>query len=70
MTRLVPPVGRCQCCGYDRALSVHRSRRDSLQRLLCTPCWSAATLTEERGEAVTWAPGRTEEAARVEGGLW
>ncbi|WP_199570591.1 hypothetical protein [Streptomyces murinus] len=70
MSRPVPPVGRCQGCGYDRALSAHRSRRDGLKRLLCTPCWSAATLTEERGEAVTWVPGRTEEAAPVEGGLW
>lgn len=65
-----PPGGRCQGCRYDRALTAHRSRRDGLLRLLCTPCWSAATLAEERGEAVAWAPGYTEEAARVEGGLW
>lgn len=70
MSGPVPPVGRCRGCGYDRALTAHRSRRDGLQRLLCTPCWSAATLTEERGDVVTWAPGHTEVAAPVEGGLW
>lgn len=66
----VPPVGRCQGCRHDRALTAHRSGRDGLLRLLCTPCWSAATLAEERGEAITWAPGHTEGTALVEGGLW
>lgn len=70
MTAAAPPVGRCQGCGYHRALTAHRSVRDGLLRLLCTPCWSAATLAEERGETVSWAPAHTEETTPVEGGLW
>ncbi|MFE0766114.1 hypothetical protein [Streptomyces smyrnaeus] len=70
MSAAVPPVGRCRGCGYHRALTAHESKRDGLLRLLCTPCWSTATLTEERGDTVTWAPGHTEEAAPVEDGLW
>ncbi|WP_381792857.1 hypothetical protein [Streptomyces niveus] len=70
MSNTVPPGGRCRFCAHDRALTAHRSRLDGLLRLLCTPCWSAVTLTEERGDIVTWPPGRTEEAATVDGGLW
>lgn len=50
----LPPVGRCALCGHDRHLSAHRSTRDGLRRLLCTPCYSAATLTEETGHSVDW----------------
>ena len=70
MSALVPPVGRCQWCRGRRALFSHRSRRDGLRRSLCTGCWSSATLAEERGQTLTWAPGHTEETAPAEGGLW
>ena len=50
----LPPLGRCALCGHRRHLSGHRSTRDRLLRLLCTPCYSAATLAEEAGHAVDW----------------
>lgn len=49
-----PPLGRCALCGHRRHLSRHRSTRDRLLRLLCTPCYSAATLAEESGHPVDW----------------
>jgi hypothetical protein len=61
-----PPVGRCRLCGLLAALHVHVSRVGALQRLVCTPCWSKATLTEEAGHEVQWWP----EPAPVDGGLW
>ncbi|MFC8723679.1 hypothetical protein [Streptomyces bacillaris] len=51
-------------------MSGHLSRRDGLRRLLCTACWSAAVLIEERGADVVWAPGWSEADGQVEGGLW
>lgn len=50
----VPVLGRCLLCGHARHVSAHRSRRDGLLRLLCTPCYSTATGTEETGHAVDW----------------
>jgi hypothetical protein len=50
----LPPLGRCALCGYERHLSEHRSTRDRLLRLLCTRCYSAATLAEEAGHPVDW----------------
>lgn len=54
----VPPLGRCALCGLCRHLSAHRSVRDRLVRLLCTPCFSGATLAEESGHPVDWWQGR------------
>jgi hypothetical protein len=50
----VPPAGLCALCGHERHLSAHRSTRDGLRRLLCTPCYSSATLAEESGHPVDW----------------
>ncbi|MGO4421720.1 hypothetical protein AB4Z54_24200 [Streptomyces sp. MCAF7] len=50
----VPVLGRCLLCGHARHVSAHRSRRDGLLRLLCTPCYSTATVTEESGHAADW----------------
>jgi hypothetical protein len=53
-TSSLPPLGRCALCGHHRHLSPHRSTRDSLLRLLCTPCYSGASLREEAGHPVDW----------------
>ncbi|MFZ4160509.1 hypothetical protein ACOZDE_19060 [Streptomyces griseoincarnatus] len=50
----LPPVGPCALCGHERHLSPYRSTRDRLLRLLCTPCFSSATLAEESGHPVDW----------------
>lgn len=70
MTASRLPIGRCRLCGHRRALHIHRSRRDGLMRLTCTPCWSAATVTEEAGREVEWQPGLTDGTDPVDGGLW
>lgn len=49
-----PPLGRCLLCQHQRHLSPHRSQRDGLLRLLCTGCYSSATLAEERGDFIDW----------------
>lgn len=48
----IPPLGRCVLCRLRRHVSAHRSARDGLLRLLCTPCFSGTTLAEEAGHAV------------------
>lgn len=63
MTGRLPPLGRCGLCGLVRHLSAHKSRRDGLVRLLCTPCFSAATLTEEAGYSVDWEQAQELDAA-------
>ncbi len=50
----LPPLGSCRLCGHRRHVSRHKSRRDELWRLLCTSCFSAATLAEERGGCIDW----------------
>ncbi|MEZ7004989.1 hypothetical protein [Streptomyces sp. AD55] len=63
MTAAVPPLGRCALCRFMRALSPHTSRRDRLVRLLCTPCYSHATLVEESGHPVEWDRGHQGDVA-------
>jgi hypothetical protein len=63
MTGAVPPLGRCALCQLTRALSAHTSARDGLKRLLCTPCYSHASLAEEAGHVVDWAAGHQVDAA-------
>lgn len=63
----IPPLGRCALCGLRRHLSAHRSGRDCLLRLLCTPCFSGATLAEEAGHAVDWQQGRPPDGDDGEG---
>ncbi|MGW3971131.1 hypothetical protein ACWEFD_17765 [Streptomyces ardesiacus] len=64
----LPPLGRCALCGHRRHLSRHTSTRDGLVRLLCTPCYSGASLREEAGHPVDWqqaaATGSDEELTR------
>lgn len=64
----LPPLGRCVLCRHRRHLSEHRSARDGLLRLLCTPCYSSATLAEEAGQPLDWqqavATGTDDELAR------
>jgi len=67
LTGDLPPLGRCLLCGLRRHVSAHRSRRDRLLRLLCTPCFSAATVTEEAGHDVDWHQARP---ADDDGGLF
>ena len=68
----LPPLGRCALCGHRRHLSGHRSTRDRLLRLLCTPCYSGAVLAEEAGHTVDWdqviATGSEAELERWLGG--
>lgn len=54
MTAALPPLGNCQLCRTRRHLSRHTSLRDGLVRLLCTPCYSHATLAEEAGHYIDW----------------
>ncbi|MGX1513959.1 hypothetical protein [Streptomyces collinus] len=68
----LPPLGRCALCGHRRHVSEHRSTRDRLLRLLCTPCYSGACLREEAGHPVDWdqalATGSDAELERWLGG--
>lgn len=64
MTGAVPPLGRCGLCGHRRHVSTHRSRHDGLPRLLCTACFSRASVTEDAGHVLDWAAGHQ---AEVEG---
>lgn len=50
----LPPLGSCALCRHSRHVSRHKSLRDGLVRLLCTQCFSAATLAEERGGFIDW----------------
>lgn len=55
---VAPPVGRCALCRFRRALSTDTSRRDGLKRLVCTPCYSRASLVEGAGHSVNWDAAR------------